>query len=67
MFRFIHKTSIPVLVLIIFGLQSVLLTPDGYAQGLMKTADVPEEEEEDHQTSQMIRGEEVQHCSLSAG
>ncbi|HKB86678.1 MAG TPA: hypothetical protein VKD08_10935 [Ignavibacteriaceae bacterium] len=41
MFRFIHKTSIPVLVLIIFGLQSVLLTPDGYAQGLMKTADVP--------------------------
>ncbi len=41
MFRFIYKTSIPVLVLIIFGLQSVLLTPDGYAQGLMKTADVP--------------------------
>ncbi len=41
MFRFIYKTSIPVLVLIIFGLQSIILTPDGYAQGLMKTADVP--------------------------
>src|SRR5512146_936833 len=41
MFHFIFRTSIPVLVLIIFSLQTVLYSPEGYAQGLMKAADFP--------------------------
>lgn len=39
MFRSFYKLSLPVLVLIIFGLQSILYSPDGYAQGLMKISD----------------------------
>ncbi len=41
MFRFIYRTSIPVLVLIIFGLQVILSSPESYGQGLLKTSDVP--------------------------
>ena len=41
MFRSIYQTCIPVLVLIIFGLQVIFSSPDTYAQGMFKTADVP--------------------------
>lgn len=41
MIRSIYRKLIPVFVLMIFGFQSVLLSPESYAQGLMKTADVP--------------------------
>ena len=41
MFRSIYTACIPVLVLIIFGLQVILSSPDTYAQGMFKTSDVP--------------------------
>ncbi len=41
MFRSIYRTSIPVLVLLIFGFQTVMYSPEGCAQGLMKIADFP--------------------------
>ncbi len=41
MFRSIYRTSVPVLVLLIFGLQVIFLSPESYSQGLLKTANVP--------------------------
>lgn len=41
MFRSIYKKFIPVFVLMIFGFQIVFSSPDSYAQGLIKVADVP--------------------------
>lgn len=39
MFRSIYRACIPVFVLIIFGLQAILSSPESYAQGFMKTND----------------------------
>lgn len=41
MFRSIYRTSVPVLVLIIFGFQVMLSSPESYGQGLLRTTDVP--------------------------
>jgi hypothetical protein len=41
MFLAIYRTGIPILVLIIFSLQTIISSPEGYAQGLMKTDDFP--------------------------
>lgn len=41
MFRSIFRTGVPFLVLIFFGLQVILSSPDSYAQGMYKTTDVP--------------------------
>ena len=41
MFRSLYRTYIPVLVILIFGFQAVLSSPETYAQSLMKNTDVP--------------------------
>lgn len=41
MFRSFYRTYIPVLVMLIFGLQAIFYSPDSYAQTLMKSTDVP--------------------------
>jgi len=41
MFRSFYRTGIPVLVLIIFGLQVIFLSPESYTQGMFKITDVP--------------------------
>ncbi len=39
MFRSIYKKCLPVLLLILFGIQIILLSPDGYAQGHLRVND----------------------------
>jgi hypothetical protein len=39
MFRSINRACVPVLILIIFGIQTILSSPESYAQGLMKIND----------------------------
>ncbi len=41
MIRSSYRTYIPVLVLIFFGLQVILSSPESYGQGLLRTSDVP--------------------------
>lgn len=41
MIHSIYRKFIPVFIVMIFGFQSVLLSPESYGQGLMKTADIP--------------------------